>query len=106
MIRRMSTELESAAREFYRAEATAKKLREKLASAMLQAVESGDMRPTDIVRTLDEVARRVGRDTGGYTREHVRRVLRKAADERDAALAAEQRAARSPGEGESGPTAG
>jgi hypothetical protein len=105
----MSTELESAAREFFRAEVALERLRDKLASAIVQAAQDGE-RPTDIVQTVDDIARRVGRKArregkpGGYTREHIRRILRAAGVERaDRDTTTEQQKARSPGEAESGP---
>jgi hypothetical protein len=114
MISPMSTELESAAREFFRAEVALERLRDKLASAIVQAAQDGE-RPTDIVQTVDDIARRAGRTvrrdgktskTGGYTREHVRRILRAAGVERaDRDGSAEQQKARSRGEVESGPEA-
>jgi hypothetical protein len=107
MISRMSTELEKAAREFFRAEVTLEQLRDKLAAAIVQAARKGE-RPTDIVQVVDDIARRAGRKThanklGGYTREHVRRILRAAGVQRaDRDGGAEQHDARSPGEEESG----
>lgn len=100
MIQLMSTELEAAARAFHRAEDALKRRREALASAIVQASRDG-VRQADIVRTLDEEARRAGQKRGGYSREHVRRIV-DAADKRGG----EHDEARSPGEAESGPVDG
>lgn len=61
----METSLTEAARAFRRAERTAEQRREELAAAIVQADKDG-MRQVDIVKVT------------GYTREHVRRIIRDA----------------------------
>ncbi|PRY35392.1 hypothetical protein [Umezawaea tangerina] len=91
----MSSDLEAAASAFYRAEAALEKRREELASAIAQAARE-QTKPSEIVRTVDAAARKAGQKSG-YTREHIRRILRAAGVEggRDGAPPA-------PGSGPSG----
>lgn len=61
----METSLTEAARAFRRAERAVEQRREELAAAIVQADKDG-MRQVDIVKVT------------GYTREHVRRIIRDA----------------------------